>query len=90
MKQRLQKIKCPKCNWTGSEEDCDGAGACDGCLFCPECGVEFDSVTGNVHTLDYCCLDTYREPFWARCGGKIYVDGLTEDEALAQLKKDLL
>jgi len=54
----MGELTCPTCGWEGIGEDCDGAGACPGCVFCPRCNTECDETTGKKHKLGLCCVDT--------------------------------
>jgi len=63
-------MKCQSCKWTGGLIDCDCAGACDGCVFCPACGAEFSSITGRLHKANWCCLDVIGEEWKKTVMGK--------------------
>ena len=56
-----------KCGWFGDISDCDGMGACDGCAFCPQCNIEFDTLTGDPHERGECCIDVMIDGDSPRC-----------------------
>ena len=43
------KVKCLECEYCAPTEQFEVLGACEGCIFCPRCGCEIDSVTGLEH-----------------------------------------
>lgn len=46
--------RCPSCGFIGDMDDFDCIQACDGCVFCQQCGTEFDFDTGKVHEYGSC------------------------------------
>lgn len=53
---------CPVCGFIGEADEFDGAGACLGYLFCPECMSEVDPHEGCAHDEKRCrCCEEQRQ-----------------------------
>jgi hypothetical protein len=49
--------RCPRCGFIGDLDSFDVLQACDGCVFCQQCGTEFYFDTGKEHTVCKECED---------------------------------
>lgn len=49
----MEKFKCPQCEFEGTINAFDGIGAADGCVFCNQCGTEFDLADQELFAPGY-------------------------------------
>jgi len=44
----MEDLACQQCGFTDHINAYDDLGACDGCVFCPQCHCEIDSSSGEL------------------------------------------